>query len=84
MNKLIGGKGDKHSYKEFDQREIQIGIRVESEHVSDLDQILEIVVDHLTDNPTYYSKLCKSGLVDEPSAIAIYNKLYTEKISFIW
>jgi len=85
MNYLKGGKGDNHSFTEFDHKEVQIGIRVESEHVTDLDKILEIVVDHLSDNPTYYSELCQSGLVDEPSAMKVYNKLFKEnRIIFQW
>lgn len=62
---LPGGKGDKASLKDFDTTEVGMGMKVEMEHTSDPKVAAEIVCDHLTENPKYYSKLGKAGLADE-------------------
>jgi hypothetical protein len=62
---LPGGKGDKKSDADFDPEQIEMGMKVEMEHTSDPAVAREIVHDHLTEHPKYYSKLKKSGLADE-------------------
>ena len=50
---------------EFNEIEIVIGIQVELEHTDDTDVALQIAIDHLDENPTYYTDLMEAGLVDE-------------------
>jgi len=58
-DKLPGGKGDKASPKGFDPKQIKKGLKVEREHTDDPETALEIVLDHLTEDPKYYDKLEK-------------------------
>jgi 2'-5' RNA ligase len=58
-DKLPGGVGDKKSPSDFDPRQVNKGIRVEMEHTGDAEIALDIVKDHLTEDPRYYDKLEK-------------------------
>jgi hypothetical protein len=60
--KLKGGLGDKSSLSDFDPQEVKLGLKVEMEHTDDKAVAREIVADHLTEDPHYYSKLKKVGL----------------------
>lgn len=73
---LPGGKGDDTQPKDVDQRELAVGMQVEKEHVTDEDGAREIALDHLTENPKYYSELIAAGLVDEQGALDTYKKLF--------
>jgi len=53
-------------FEEIDKKELSVGIEVELEHTDDRSESMEIAVDHLKEDPQYYSKLLKAGLVDEP------------------
>lgn len=57
--RLVGGVGDKRSPSEFPKKKLEEGIRVEREHTSNKAEQREITVDHLTEDPAYYSKLKK-------------------------
>lgn len=59
MNKLIGGIGDKTKESEVCPIQLQMGIETEMEHTNDADKAREIALDHLTEDPQYYSKLEK-------------------------
>jgi len=72
---IAGGKGDKTKPKDVDANELKVGIAVEMEHTSDTKIAQEIAIDHLTENPKYYTDLCAAGIVDEPEAIKLYKKL---------
>jgi len=74
-DKMAGGKGDKTNPKDVDQNELKVGIAVEMEHTSDAEAAKEIALDHLTENPKYYSDLIKSGIVDEPKALDLAKQL---------
>lgn len=54
---LPGGKGDKMQPKDADPKELSMGKRVESEHTSEQPLATEIALDHLSENPHYYSAL---------------------------
>lgn len=64
-DKLKGGKADKMSIEDIAKKhevsiddikkEIQIGIKIESEHTSSKGKEREIVMDHLVEDPVYYS-----------------------------
>jgi hypothetical protein len=60
--KLKGGLGDKKSLEDFDQEEVKLGLKAEMEHTDDKEVASEIVADHLTEDPKYYSKLKGAGL----------------------
>lgn len=76
---IEGGKGSGHKSEEFDKFELELGTRVELEHVSGDKEISqtdmsdanknakaqEISIDHLTENGTYYTDGFKAGLFDE-------------------
>ena len=65
QNKLKGGKADKMSIEDIAKKhgvsidaikkEIQIGIGIEKEHTSSKGKEREIVMDHLVEDPVYYS-----------------------------
>ena len=50
------------------KEEVKIGMIAESEHNADKKEQMEIVKDHLLENPKYYTLLKKAGLVDEKTA----------------
>jgi GNAT superfamily N-acetyltransferase len=64
-NMLLGGKGDTKDISDFDAKEVEMGMKVELEHTKDINIAKEIVADHLSEDPAYYSKLKGSGLADE-------------------
>lgn len=58
-SRLKGGKGDLLSPEEVNPRELQKGIQHEMEHTNDPDVAEEIVLDHLAEDPLYYTHLDK-------------------------
>lgn len=58
-NILMGGKGDDLSEDEVDQDELLKGIGVEMEHTTSKRIAKEIALDHLAEDPKYYTKLAK-------------------------
>lgn len=58
-DKIPGGLADDADPKDFDPEQISMGIKVEMEHTSDPKIALEIAMDHLTEDPKYYTKLKK-------------------------
>jgi hypothetical protein len=56
-DKLPGGVGDGRSPSEFDPAELAKGIEVEMEHTDDRTLAREIAIDHLSEDPHYYTKL---------------------------
>jgi len=73
---LKGGEGDNLNPKDVNQKQLKIGIKVEREHSDELEIKQEIALDHLAEDPMYYSTLIESGLVDEEDAIELYIKFY--------
>ena len=72
---IAGGKGEKTKPEDVDADELKVGVAVEMEHTDDPKIAQEIALDHLTENPKYYTDLCKSGIVDEPEALDLYKEL---------
>jgi hypothetical protein len=56
---LKGGLADKKSPGEFDPDELELGIKHELEHTDDKLMAKEIAMDHLVEDPKYYTKLEK-------------------------
>lgn len=77
-NSLIGGKGDKLSSNQVNQKEFIVGKIVELEHTNDEDLAEEIVLDHLSEDPKYYFKLYNSDLIDEPKALKLARKFWNK------
>lgn len=79
-NLLPGGSGDNTDADSLDQEELYLGSKEEMEHTHDPAKAFEISVDHLTDNPNYYTQLQKSGLTDEKPL----SKIKSNKLSKYW
>lgn len=62
LNSLNGGLADNHDTKEFNQKELKMGIEVEMEHTNDRKLATEIATDHLKEHPRYYTKLKQAKL----------------------
>jgi hypothetical protein len=65
LNQIPGGKGVGRCPKDFDPKQLAMGIKVEKEHTKSRKIATEIAMDHLSEDPRYYLKLKKSGLADE-------------------
>lgn len=62
LNKLHGGLADNSNPSDFDNKELSAGIKVELEHTNDKQLAKEIAMDHLKEDPRYYTKLKKAKL----------------------
>ncbi len=63
--KLPGGEGDSTPPDQVDPTQLSTGIQIEMEHTNDVEIAKEIAVDHLTEDPKYYTKLVNAGLAKE-------------------
>lgn len=54
--KIPGGRAAGRSPSSFDKKELNRGIREEMEHTTDVKIATEIAMDHIADNPSYYSQ----------------------------
>lgn len=70
----IDGKGRNTPIDQVDKKQLAVGIIVEREHGTDMNNRMSIALDHLAENSTYYSTLIMSGLVDEPQALELAKK----------
>jgi len=59
LDRLPGGRADGASPSDFDPQQLARGIVVELEHTSDRALAREIAMDHLAEDPAYYSKLAR-------------------------
>lgn len=57
--RLSGGLGDSAAAGDLSFAQVEMGLKVEMEHTDDLNIALEIVIDHLIEDPEYYTKLSK-------------------------
>lgn len=56
-DQIPGGLADKRMPDDFDPEQMRMGIDVEMEHTNDSKLAAEIAMDHLTEDPVYYTKL---------------------------
>jgi len=56
-DQIPGGLADKKQPKDFSKKQLQMGKKVEMEHVNDPTKAEEISMDHLTEFPEYYTAL---------------------------
>jgi hypothetical protein len=70
----IAKKHDAKNYYHIDnmvqslKKELEMGIKIEMEHTDDKDKAKEIAMDHLWENPSYYSKLKKIETKEQTTA----------------
>lgn len=76
--KIPGGKGERTKPVDVNKNELAVSVLVEKEHAKDLSIAQEVAIDHLTENPTYYSDLIKTGIVDEKEALKKYEELFND------
>ena len=55
--------------KDVDPKELKKGIEVEKEHTTDIETATRIALNHLSEDPHYYTKLAKAKLEEEPFSI---------------
>jgi hypothetical protein len=65
LDKLPGGVGDRTPTDQIDPIQLSTGIQIEMEHTNDTGVAQSIAMDHLTEDPKYYSKLIAAGLASE-------------------
>jgi len=58
-DQLPGGIGDETGPADVDAEQLRMGIKVELEHTGDRLLATEIALDHLTEDPEYYTKLAR-------------------------
>jgi len=56
---IPGGLSSGHNPEEFNKKQIAMGKKVESEHTKNKSMATEIAMDHLMEDPVYYTKLKK-------------------------
>lgn len=59
---MEGGIGDHLDPDDVDADELAHGIEVELEHTNDRDEAEDVALDHLAEDPAYYTKLDEAGL----------------------
>ena len=62
---LKGGVGDATAPSTVNPAQLAIGVQVEMEHTNNEKIATEIALDHLTEDPEYYTKLVAAGLAKE-------------------
>ncbi len=65
LSKLPGGVGDNTQTSQVDANQLSLGVQIEMEHTNDPDIAKEIAMDHLKEDPKYYTKLVSAGLASE-------------------
>jgi len=71
-DQLPGGKGHKLKLKNVDKNELKMGIEVELEHTNSRELAKEIALDHLAEDPKYYTnlkKVHKESIYDLPGVV---------------
>lgn len=58
-DQIHGGLADRRSEEAFSEKKLEAGKKVEREHTSNKEIAEEIAMDHLTEDPKYYTKLKK-------------------------
>ncbi len=61
--------------EDYNPNELAVGKEVEREHTNYVQAATDIAKHHLSEDPEYYTKLLKTGLVDEETAIQLAHAL---------
>ncbi len=75
-NNLEGGLADNKEPKDFDSKQLAMGLEIELEHTNDPKIALEIAMDHLAEIPDYYTHLNK--MEKEVNAEKLENQNFIE------
>lgn len=59
---IPGGHASGRLPRDFDPEQLRMGVKVEMEHTRDRRIAQEIAMDHLVEDPQYYTKLVAAGL----------------------
>jgi Protein of unknown function (DUF5661) len=78
-NLLPGGKGDDLDEEDVDPKEYEMGLQVEMEHTTNKKIAREITLDHLAEDPQYYTKL-KTIHKENPKRTKRSNEKLWEKV----
>jgi len=73
MASRCGHRGLGHKLSEFDPREVEMGLEEEREHFCDPNDIAITVMDHLVEDPKYYTKLKTAFRKNKSSRPRIYD-----------
>ena len=64
-NQLTGGVGDATAPSNVNPAQLALGVQIEMEHTNNEKVATEIALDHLSEDPEYYTKLVNAGLAKE-------------------
>lgn len=56
-DQMKGGLADNKKPSDFNQKELRMGIKTEMEHTNSVWKAMEIAMDHLLEDPNYYTHL---------------------------
>ncbi len=100
MASRCGHRGLGHKLTEFDPREVEMGLEEEREHSCVPEEIAQTVLDHLVEDPKYYTKLKRTFQKNRSARPKIYDAReiaknyartfkdrdveYTKKVKFTW
>lgn len=73
--KFKGGKGDKLNPRDVDPQQLKMGIKIEKEHTNSAREALEIALDHLAEDPQYYTKLKQANLESKVSLLSLVKEM---------
>jgi hypothetical protein len=60
-DRIPGGRASGRVPEDFNPRELHLGVRNEMEHTTDVRVATEIAMDHLSEDPAYYTKAATHG-----------------------
>lgn len=80
---LPGGVGDSTDVSEVDQSELALGLRHEMEHTNDPVIAREIAIDHLTEDPLYYTNLQRFGTHEAFKKAIVDDDAYAEESTYV-
>jgi hypothetical protein len=73
---IPGGLASGMSPKDFDQKQLARGTKVEMEHTTSKRKATEIAMDHLVEDPKYYIKLAKMEKPERPASTRAKSELF--------
>jgi hypothetical protein len=76
---LKSDKLEETNMNQFDPKELAAGIKIEHEHTQDERLAQKIAIDHLSEDPHYYSKLNAAGLEEADIVVVGTTPLFTQQ-----
>jgi len=81
---IPGGLGADLKSEDVDQKQLEMGIKVELEHTGDKDMAQEIALDHLAEDPKYYTNLKKVHQDSRDSHLGPRGKKQNPELPDFW